>query len=391
MLSLKLGQSAEKLQLDFAKWLKANPPPAVVRRLDLESFVEISTKWQRQLASERWVAVHWPEEFGGRGLSLVEEALIQQMLAEVNSPQLINLFGITMVGPVLIEHGSQEQKKRFLSKILSAEEIWCQGFSEPQAGSDLASLGTRADRVQDGLRVFWRINGQKVWTSFAQYADWCFMLARTDVNARKHEGLSYFLVPMEASGICVKPLMQISGDDEFNEVFFEDVEVEQENIVGNLGDGWKIAISTLMYERVVLTFARHLQSHAALKDSAEVLRQLPNNDQSLASFGRLLAKNMAIRALAINHLIAYSEGATPGPEGSLDKLIWSETFQEICSFALELLGDWAPITGGADSVRDGIHQYRYLYSRGRTIAAGTSEIQRNIIAERILGLPRTAN
>lgn len=391
MISLRVDQRSDALRRDLHKWLKSNPPPETATRFELRDFVEISTAWQKRLAAERWVGVHWPEQYGGRGLSLVEEAVVQEELAHARAPQLINLFGLTMVGPVLIKHGTEAQKIRFLSKILHADEIWCQGFSEPGAGSDLASLKTTAIRSNESEKAPWKISGQKVWTSFAQYAQWCFVLVRTDSSVPKHKGLSYFLVPMSSPGIRVSPLTQISGDQEFNEVFFDEVAVPDENLVGKVGEGWKIAISTLMYERVILTFSRHLQSDNALCEIQSVLsRQLPLDTSTAEGFGRLLAKNMAVKTLALSHLMTYSTGQAPGPEGSLDKLYWSETFQRICEFALETLGPRAVVSRGSFAEADGLHQHRYLYSRGRTIAAGTSEIQRGIIAERVLGLDKSS-
>lgn len=379
MIELRLSKETERVKSEFLQWLAANPPPREVGRVNLKDFVEISTEWQRRLASERWVGVHWPEAYGGRGLTIVEEAVIQGELARARSPQLIGLFGLTMVGPVLIRYGSEAHRERFLKRILTAEDLWCQGFSEPGAGSDLGSVKTEL-RPVDGN---WSVRGQKIWTSFAQYAGWCFVLGRSDPAAQKHKGLSYLLVEMNSPGIDVRPLTQISGDQEFNEVFFDDVVVPGENLVGAPGQGWEIAISTLMYERVVLTFARHLQSEEALEEIRELLRQRGASSEERREFGRLVAKSMSVRALALSHLVTYSDTNPPGPEGSLDKLGWSETFQEITSFALELLGAEGILEDEAARL-----QHRYLYSRGRTIAAGTSEIQRNIIAERILKLPR---
>ena len=393
MISLKLTARSESFKADFQRWLSSNLPPRIEKRVELERFVEISRAWQQRLANERWVGVHWPEAYGGRGLSLVEEALIQECLAAVGSPQLINLFGLTMVGPVLIAHGTEAQKVRFLAKILSAEEIWCQGFSEPEAGSDLSAVRTKAERQLDGdgALVRWELTGQKVWTSFAQVADWCFILARSNPEQPRYSDLSYFLMQMSQAGIEVRPLTQISGDREFNELFLDGVAVSPEHLVGREGEGWKIAISTLMYERVVLTFARHLQSESALNDLRDLLRAdaaSAARPAAATTFGRLHAHSMAVRALALSHLLSYENGSPAGPEGSLDKLGWSETFQEICIASMEALGARSVITGGAEAHLDGLLQHNYLYSRGRTIAAGTSEIQRGIIAERLLGLPR---
>jgi alkylation response protein AidB-like acyl-CoA dehydrogenase len=377
VIELRLNKAVEALRRDFLGWIASNPPPKLPERHSLDDFAAASREWQRKLADARWIGVHWPEKFGGRGLSIVEEAVLQGELARAGSPQLIGLFGITMVGPVLIRHGTDAQKNEFLRRILSSEDIWCQGFSEPEAGSDLAAVKTQA-RLDSGR---WTISGQKIWTSFAQYARWCFLLARSDMTAPKHRGLSYLLVKMDSPGITTRPLKQITGEEEFNEIFFDNVETPETSIVGKPGEGWDIAISTLMFERVVLTFARHLQSEVALAEIRSLMKKRQARESERQKLGSLIAANMAVRALALSHLVTYDDSHHPGPEGSYDKLGWSETFQQICRFGLDLLGPDAVITGGPV-------QHRYLYSRGRTIAAGTSEIQRNIIADRILRLPR---
>lgn len=381
MLKLSVSTEVEALRAEFRTWLNGNPPPKGAGESSLSTFVKEGRDWQAKLASGKWLGVHWPTEYGGRSLSLVEEAILQEELVRANSPQILGLFGLTMVGPVLIRHGTAEQKSRFLSNILSAKEIWCQGFSEPGAGSDLASLRTKA--VEDGENF--RLTGQKVWTSFAQVADWCFVLCRTSEESARHKGLSYLLVDMKSQGITIKPLKQISGDEEFNEVYFDGVVVPKKNVVGAIGDGWKIAISTLMYERVVLTFARQLQSETALRQLVSSFGK--NGPRELNSrLADEVVRACAVRALSYDHLVDYSGGASPGPEGSLDKLFWSESFQSIAKLALEYDGRRGALGEKDQGVGGDAH--RYLYSRGRTIAAGTSEIQRNIIAERILELPR---
>lgn len=381
MLKLSVSKQSDDFRAEFRAWLAAHPPPAS-NDTSLERFEKVGREWQRTLASASWLGTHWPSEYGGRGLSLVEEAIVQEELVRVSAPQILGLFGLTMVGPVLIAHGSTAQKTKHLSKILSGEEIWCQGFSEPGAGSDLAAVKARAVPVEGG----YRLTGQKIWTSFAHCADWCFVLCRTADGAKKHEGLSYLLVSMNASGITTRPLKQISGDSEFNEVFFDDVFVPSENLVGKEGDGWKIAISTLMYERVVLTFSRQLQSEVALRAMLQVSAATMSASQR-ADLARCVVDACATRALAYKHLMVYAEGKVPGPEGSLDKLLWSESFQRLCSLAVSIVGVDAAL--GETNARVGLAVHRYLYSRGRTIAAGTSEIQRSIIAERLLGLPRS--
>ncbi|RME59287.1 MAG: acyl-CoA dehydrogenase [Candidatus Dadabacteria bacterium] len=380
MIKFSYSEKAEEIREEFKKWLLDHPPPKVEVDSSLTAFIEAGKKWQKALAQDKWVGLHWPVEYGGRGLSLVEEAVVQEELVRCGSPQLLGLFGLTMVGPVLIKHGTEQQKKRFLKKILLADEIWCQGFSEPGAGSDLAAVSTFAKKTKGG----YLLSGQKVWTSFAQIADWCFVLCRTSKEEKKHKGLSYLLVNMKQQGIKVRPLKQITGDEEFNEVFFDEVFVPEENLVGKEGEGWKIAIATLMYERVILTFARMLQSEVAL---SKLLLSLSEDERErhLSLFSSLITELVAVRALAYSHLIKYAGGATPGPEGSLDKLFWSESFQKLCKTAVKVFGERC--LNDEDIEAKEVLQ-RYLYSRGRTIAAGTSEIQRNIIAERILGLPR---
>jgi len=381
MLKLALNKKVVEFRTEVQNWLRANPPPGPSSDSSLDVFVSQGRDWQRQLAAARLLGVHWPSEFGGRSLSLVEEAVVQEELVRVEAPQVLGLFGLTMVGPVLIRHGSDDQRSRFLAKILTGEEIWCQGFSEPGAGSDLAAIRTKAEVRPEGFVV----TGHKIWTSFAHIAQWCFVLCRTSAEDSKHRGLSYLLVPMNSPGITTRPLRQISGDSEFNEVFFDQVFVPRENIVGQLGEGWKIAISTLMYERVVLTFARQLQSEVALRGLVAAERDCKDSGvrRELAD---LVVRSCAVRALAYEHLVDYAAGKSPGPEGSLDKLFWSETFQAIAKFAMQRQGRDL-VRGEADPVF-GTAIHRYLYSRGRTIAAGTSEIQRGIIAERLLGLPK---
>lgn len=381
MIQLKISEKTEQFRQDFREWLKSNPAPRLENDSSLETFVRLGRAWQAQLAKDRWVAVHWPKEYGGRSLSLVEEAIVQEELVRAGSPQLLGLFGLSMVGPVLIEHGTDQQKQKYLSKILSAEEVWCQGFSEPGAGSDLAALRTKARVTDKGFYV----TGQKIWTSFAHIAEWCFILCRTSEESSPHQGLTYLLLNMKAKGVTTRPLKQITGDEEFNEVFFDDAFVPKENVVGKIGGGWKIAISTLMYERAILTFARQLQSEVALKQIITNYRAKKGlNNRSALAFE--ISRACAVRALAYDHLMAIGQGAKPGPEGSMDKLLWSESFQAVSKLALNSQGAGAAL-GEHDPII-GADVHRYLYSRGRTIAAGTSEIQRNIIAERLLGLPR---
>jgi alkylation response protein AidB-like acyl-CoA dehydrogenase len=381
VLKLSISQGSELFRNELRQWLALNPPP-VARDSTLAEFERIGRQWQATLASGQWLGTHWPSEFGGRGLTLVEEAIVQEELVRVAAPQVLGLFGLTMVGPVLITHGTREQKERFLPSILSGKEIWCQGFSEPAAGSDLASVKARAVPVKGG----YLLSGQKIWTSFAHIADWCFVLCRTSEGQKKHHGLSYLLVDLKSAGVTTRPLKQISGDEEFNEVFFDSVFIPSSNLVGSEGDGWRIAISTLMFERVVLTFARQLQSEVALRSLMKHEAPGLASSDGLMSIAQCVVEACATRALAYEHLTAYAGGAAPGAEGSLDKLLWSESFQRLCKVAVRLQEERAAF--GELHPEVGQIMHAYLYSRGRTIAAGTSEIQLSIIAERLLKLPR---
>ncbi len=389
-MDLSFSKDEERFRAELRTWLGANPPGP--EPSDLDSWVAYGKAWQRKLYDAGWCGVHWPAEYGGRGASLIEQIIFQQEMARAKAPLLINLAGLTMGGPVLIAHGTDEQKKRHLQKILTAEEIWCQGFSEPNAGSDLASLRTRA--VLDGDSFI--LNGQKVWTSFARYADWCMLLARTDPDAPKHKGITFMIVDMKSPGITVRPLRQINGDEDFNELFFEDVRVPRQNVIGTVDGGWMIAITTLMHERQTLTFSRQLQSSIALDELLDLARRFPSVDRPLSSdplarqkLARAYIDSQAMRYTALRNLTKALRGGEPGPEGSIEKLFWSEMYQRMLVDAVSLLGPFGQLLQGSPhAVDDGRWGYLHLYSRGRTIAAGSSEIQRNIIAERVLGLPR---
>jgi alkylation response protein AidB-like acyl-CoA dehydrogenase len=380
----------ERFRAELRAWLAANPPGPEPE--EAAAWVAYAKAWQRQLAAAGWCGVHWPREYGGRGATLIEQIIVQEELVRAKAPQLIGLAGLTMGGPVLIAHGTEEQKRRHLRPILTAEEVWCQGFSEPNAGSDLASLGTRAVLDGDSFRV----TGQKVWTSFARYADWCMCLVRTEPDAPRHKGLTFLLVGMHSPGVTVRPLTQINGDADFNEVFFDDVRVPRANVIGELNKGWEIAITCLMHERQTLTFSRQLQSQVALGEMLAMARRRERHGRPVAkdpvirqALARAYIESEAMRFLAYRNLTKVLRGGVPGPEGSVEKLLWSEMYQRQLETACEILGPYGQLVRhSAHAVDDGRWPHLMLYSRGRTIAAGTSEIQRNIIAERVLGLPR---
>jgi len=347
--------------------------------------------WMKQLYDGGWAGISWPKEYGGRGASLIEQAIFYQELARAKAPPQINVIGLGMAGPTIIVHGTEEQKKRHLAPILSGEEIWCQGFSEPGAGSDLGAL--RSSAVADGDHFV--INGQKVWTTLAHVAKWCIFLARTDPEAPKHKGITYFLVDMESPGIEVRPLKQMSGTAEFNEMFFTDVRVPRANILGELNDGWRVAMTTLLNERGTLGFALSVQARIALDELIEKAKTLKRNGKPAIEDPvvrqRIAQLHVEIEALRLNGYRALStvmKTGVPGPEGSLGKLLWSESAQRLTDLAMELYGPAGLTTewkGDSDLKR---WQFAHLRSRANTIEAGTSEILRNIIAERVLGLPR---
>ncbi|HEY2772901.1 MAG TPA: acyl-CoA dehydrogenase family protein [Candidatus Binatia bacterium] len=385
----------EKFRTELRAWLdrkKAEGAFGGTGPRSLDEVVRDGRRWQATLHAAGWCGIHWPKQYGGRSAGLIEQIIFQEELARAGSPQLINLLALSMVGPVLIDHGTEEQKKRYLHKILTAEEIWCQGYSEPGAGSDLASLATRA--VLDGDA--WVINGQKVWTSYAQYADFCILLARTDPGVPRHKGITMFIMDMRVPGVTVRPLRQMNGDSEFNEVYLEDVRVPRENIVGREGQGWDMAVALLMHERATLTFQRQLQSRVALADLVRFAKRWnalgdppmrdPVQRQRIA---QAWIDSEAMRLTALRHLTRQLRGGAPGPEGSMEKLFWSEMFQRMLVDAVAMTGPYGNLApGDPHAPLDGRWPHLMLYSRGRTIAAGTSEIQRGIIAQRVLGMPK---
>ncbi|HZR84309.1 MAG TPA: acyl-CoA dehydrogenase [Candidatus Binatia bacterium] len=349
--------------------------------------VAFDRAFQKKLYDAGYSGLSWPKEYGGRGASLVEQIIFMEETARAKAPLPVNLAGLTMAGPVLIKHGTEKQKARFLRPILTSDEIWCQGFSEPGAGSDLASLRTSA--VLDGDDFL--VNGQKVWTSWAHQADWCMLLVRTDPQAPKHKGITFLVVDMRSPGITVRPLRQISGDDDFNELFFDNLRVPRENVIGEVNRGWEIAITCLMHERATLTFQRQLQSRTAFADMLPHLRERAVGDAALRQkVAQLHLEGEIIRLTAYRGLTQQLRGRPPGPEGSIEKLFWSEMYQRQLEAMLETLGPYAQLMPDSPrAVDDGRWPHLFLYSRGRTIAAGTSEVQRNIIADRVLGLPRS--
>ena len=362
---------------ELRAWIDAHHPGA--EPAGEEASFAWRVAWQRALAADGWAAVHWPPEHGGRGATLVESAIFNEELARARVPQPANVLGLLLGGPTLMVHGSEEQKERFLTPIVTAEEIWCQGFSEPDAGSDLAALKTRAEQVDGG----WRVTGQKVWTSFAHHAKWCMLVARSEPGSEKHKGLTYFLMDMEQEGVVVRPLRQITGASEFNELFLEEAWIPDENVIGGVGNGWKVALTTLMNERAGLAFGLQVALKVLLDELTEeaAARGLLDDDAVAARLGDLHVRSEVLRLTAYRGLTATMKYGQPGPEGSLTKWMWSETNQRATELAVELLGPGALAT-------DSRWSFELLRARGNSIEGGTTEILKNIVAERVLGLPR---
>jgi len=390
-MDLNLTPNEQKFRDEFRAWLVANVPAeweGSTNSEDRLDYLRYLRDWQRKLYNGGWAGISWPQQYGGRGVSLMEQAIFQEELARANSPQLIGTIGLSLVGPTIIAMGTEEQKERYLAPILSGEEIWCQGFSEPNAGSDLASLGAKASREGD----YFVVNGQKIWTSFAQLADWCLLLVRTDTAAPKHKGVTCLLVSMRSEGISVRPLRQMSGDSGFNEVFFSNVLVPVSQVLGQVNQGWTTAITALMNERanlgagIQVVFKRNLEALIARAHTVERNGKRASEDPVVRQ--KLAQAYLELEILRLNTnraLTSLSKTGIPGPEGSIQKLYWSEWNQRMQQTAQEILGPY----GQLSDFDNGMWQYGYLRSRGNTIEAGTSEIQRNIIGERVLGLPKS--
>jgi alkylation response protein AidB-like acyl-CoA dehydrogenase len=391
-MNFDFSEQEEAFRKEVRAWLEANVPDDLrgrgfaASRGDRET-VEKLRGWQKRLHAAGYVGMDWPPQFGGRGASIVEQLVLYEEMARAESPQPINRGGLSMLGPTLMKHGTPEQQKRFLPKILTAEEIWCQGFSEPNAGSDLANLQTRA--VLDGDHFI--VNGQKVWTSMAHVAAYCFLLVRTDPAAAKHKGITFMLVDMASPGITVRPLRQITGEAEFNEVFFENVRVPVANVVGTVNEGWGVAITTLAYERDLLTFIRHISLRNALHRLTGLVQRTgrasdPVLRQKVAA---LWIGEQCLKLNGYRSLTNILRGRAPGPEGSTAKLHWSQVDQELAQVATEVIGPYSQLTGeSAWAPDEGQWEFYELLARASGIRAGTSEILRNILGERVLGLPK---
>jgi alkylation response protein AidB-like acyl-CoA dehydrogenase len=378
---LALTPEEEQFAAEARAWLAAALAQADLpdRFASLEEEIDWGRRWQARLAGDRWVGIHWPAAYGGRSATPVEVALFNMEYARSGAPQPVNRVGINLAGPTLLAHGTEEQRRRWLPSILDASELWCQLFSEPDAGSDLASLATRAEPCEGG----WRLTGQKVWTSYAQFARWGICLARTDPDAPKHRGISYLVVDMAAPGIEIRPLRQITGESEFNEVFLDGVFVPADQLVGELHAGWAVANTTLAHERGTnFPFKEQVVHEVYLdrlyRDAAQ--RGLLDDIEVADSLAQAFVELRLLRLHNWRTLTRLGRGEEPGPESSWIKLAWTDMTQHLSEAALAV-AEPAPTV-------EGPWPRQWLWSKAASIAGGTSEIQRSIIGERILGLPR---
>lgn len=390
-MDLRFTEEDERFRAEVAAWMGDNLSGefACVRGRggpgDEHAMFDERRAWERRLAAGGWTCVAWPKEYGGRELPLMQQVIFFEEYARAGGPGRVGHIGETLLGPTLIAFGSEEQKRRFLPPIVRGEELWCQGYSEPNAGSDLANVQTRA--VLDGDH--WVINGQKVWTSLAQWSEWSFVVCRTDPNAPNHQALSYLLVPMRQAGVEIRPIVQMTGDSEFSEVFFEDARTDAGNVVGAVNGGWKVAMGTLAFERGASTLGQQLQFQNELDEVIAAAEENGAADDPMLR-QRLADAWVGLRIMRFNTLRILSsavDGAELGREAMITKLYWATWHRNLGKLAMDVLGAAAEVADGAPYALTKL-QRLFLFSRSDTIYAGTNQIQRNIIGERALGLPR---
>jgi alkylation response protein AidB-like acyl-CoA dehydrogenase len=395
-MSARAEETESKESAEFRRevraWIAANKPahpgfklPQTFLEVESERQFDFLRAWQRKVYEAGYLGLDWPAEYGGKGDPLKRQRIVSQEVGRAGAPFFVNVIGLQWAGPTILAYGTEEQKKRYLGPILSAEEIWCQGFSEPGSGSDLASLRTRAEPDGEHFRIY----GQKVWTTFGPWADWIFVLARTDMEDR-YGGITFFLMPIAQKGVEMRGIRQITGEAEFGEVFLDGGLARREHIVGKIGEGWRVAMTLLGYERGGATLSHpaeydgHLAGLAAgLKQNGQLGR--PDVREKL---GRLVVENEVMRANGLRNLANIASGNAPGPESSIEKIFWSEYAKRLTDTALELLGPQAQLLDHHPSARPDVNwAYEYLWTRAGTIYSGSSEIQRNIIAKRVLRMP----
>jgi alkylation response protein AidB-like acyl-CoA dehydrogenase len=386
----RFSEEDEAFRREIAGWLEQNLSGEFenVRGRggpgDEHALFEERHAWERKLGEAGWIGIGWPKSVGGRDLDLSQQVVFHEEYARAGGPGRVGHIGEGLLAPTLIHYGSDEQKQRFLPAIRSGDEIWCQGYSEPNAGSDLANVQTRAELIGDE----WVISGQKVWTSGASHSDWCFVLCRTNPDAPKHKGLSYLLVPMRQAGVEVRPIVQLTGDAEFSETFFNEARAPAENLVGEPGDGWKVAMGTLAFERGASTLGQQMLFQNDL-DRVIAVAKANGKAADPVIRQRIAQAWMGLRIQRYNALrtLSQSEGAELSREAMITKIYWATWHRDLGKLAMDVLGPQAEITEGAP-YQLGALQRMFLFTRSDTIYGGSNEIQRNIIAERALGLPR---
>ncbi|HEY2814931.1 MAG TPA: acyl-CoA dehydrogenase family protein [Acidimicrobiales bacterium] len=408
-MDLNYPADAEQFRGEIRSWLEENLPAGWFDEgfeMTSEERRKFQEEWTQKLFDGGWICASWPTEYGGKGLSIMQNVVLNEEFARAGAPLRADFFGDTLVGPTILQWGSEEQKQDYLPKILSGQISWCQGFSEPDAGSDLAGLKTRAELDGDE----WVVNGQKIWTTQAQYADFIFLLARTDPQAPKHAGISYLLVPMKQDGIEVRPIVQPDGSAEFNEVFFSNARCPKENVIGGLNNGWKVAMTTLGFERGSSATTSHRRFEKELEAIVDKARE--NGRIEDPSVRQAVAKQWSkIQIMRINgyRTLTSAVKGTKDPGvaalGATNKMFWSETHRDTMNLALDILGPYGQILTGKVTDEEeyvpgygrrhgradypvSILQASFFFSRSETIWGGTAEIQRNIVGERVLGLPK---
>lgn len=393
-MDISYTEEQEEFRIRARKWIYENLPQSEVpgKPKNYDEIAKQKSEWEKKLYKGGYAGITWPKEYGGQGLEQVYQIIFNEECGKANAPTGLNLIGKNIFGPTLLEQGSEEQKRRYIPKILSGEEVWCQCFSEPNAGSDLAALSTKAELVGDN----WVINGQKIWTSWAQFADYCILLARTDHEAPKHKGITFFLVPMNSPGITVRPLVQMNGErDDFSEVFFDDVKIDKDSILGNVNDGWKLAMRALSYERGSDTLGKHARFFNELKDLVQLSDHLKTLEGTSylenAYYRQKIAKAFVdveiLKYLGLKTVNKLINNQKIGTETSIQKLYWSTYHQSFGELAMEIHGKESPFWK-EDGLLEGKFHDIFIRSRAETIFAGSSQIQKNIIAERILGMAR---
>ncbi len=385
-MDLSLTPEQESFRDEVRSWLAANVPAEPLGPTSTPEGFAAHRVWEQRLFEAGYSAINWPAAYGGRDADLLTQAVFAEEYARAGAPERINTLGLGLAGPTLIAYGTDAQKERWLPGILSCDDIWSQGFSEPEAGSDLAALRTTAVAAGD----VYVVNGQKIWTSLGRFADWIFALVRTDRQAPKHKGITFLMIDMRSPGIEVRPITQINGDPGFAEVFFTDVEVPADNVVGDVNDGWRVAMTTLGFERGT-GLGSHVRFARDVTDLVGLVRRMGLADDPIVRdrVARLHAEVEVFRANTYRTLTRLAAGKPIGPEASVNKLYWSEMEARIYEAGMQVMGPYAELTPKADAAIDRDHwQKQYWYARAALIYAGTSEIQKNIIAERVLGLPK---